>query len=515
MGIAAHAALHNKCLNINKNFSIESLNSQGFSQPPRLKSSNLEPDSLHSFTSLSSLICMEAKQVIAKAQSSLSESLDRAGARCVMLEGSEFLFLERTNDADLTLSKETVRELSSLNSVASEDSVVLLGGNHRVEALVGLSRVADMSIKDFSMIRTIGLVPQLAHRLGAWKRQKRIRDDFWSVIFETQHSSDGILRDKLESLIVKPWVARRKVHSSFAVPSKSKKLFPDTDFDVLYFQGHGHREAMWECKLVTADHIDPSDYDGETTFGASGQVVIHRLPIDWHKQLDTLAKLRVDKLIIFDCCDIETDDEEGRNGNKPHETTSGISNRPEREGLAAASKVDSSAVVERVESATEALDAVLLTLTSPSDDVVDRDEGPETNASARSYDPVRKAIEIREKLHQSVNFVDSATWAKARGNRSNPSAALGKYKRKGRIFSVRSGKRDLYPTFQFADNTAEPLPVIEEILQAVPKEAQGWPLLSWFEAKNVLLSDRKPSQVLASEPDAVLRAAVRFYSRDD
>src|ERR1700730_10647036 len=147
---------------------------------------------------------MEAKQVTQSTKTSLSESLDRAGARCVMLEGSDFLFLERTDDADLTLSKETVHDLSSLNSVASADSVVLLDGNHRVEALVGLSRVADMSIKDFSTIRIIGLVPQLTHRLGAWKRQKRIRDGFWSVTFETQHSSDESLRDKLEYLIVKP-----------------------------------------------------------------------------------------------------------------------------------------------------------------------------------------------------------------------------------------------------------------------------------------------------------------------
>ena len=458
---------------------------------------------------------MEAKQVIARAQSSLSESLDRAGARCVMLEGSDFLFFERTDEADLTLSKETVRELSSLNSVASEDSVVLLGGNHRVEALVGLSRIADMSIKDFSMIRTIGLVPQLAHRLGAWKRQKKIRDDFWSVIFETQHSADETLRDKLEYLIVKPWVARRKVHSYFVVPSKAKQLFPDSDFDVIHIHSHGHREAMWECQFVTADHIDPSDYNSEISFGASGRMVVHRLPSDALYKRLLLARIAAGELNIFDGNVVKTNDEQGRSGNKPHETTSGISTRPEHADLAAASKVDSSEVVERVESATDALDAVLQTLTSSSDDVAGRDEGPEPNTSARSHDPVRKAIEIREKLHRSVSFVDSATWAKARGNRSNPSAALGKYKRKGRIFSVRSGKRDLYPAFQFADNTVEPLPIIEEILQAVPKEAQGWPLLSWFEAKNVLLSDRKPSQVLASEPDAVLRAAVRFYSRDD
>jgi hypothetical protein len=113
-----------------------------------------------------------------------------------------------------------------------------------------------------------------------------------------------------------------------------------------------------------------------------------------------------------------------------------------------------------------------------------------------------------------VNLIDAAKWAKWRGVQSNPSAALGKYKKGKRIFAVRSGNRDLYPAFQFAEN-AEPLLVVQKILKIVPKEAQGWSLLSWFEARNALLKNRKPSEVLASEPAAVLRAAARFYSRDD
>jgi hypothetical protein len=82
------------------------------------------------------------------------------------------------------------------------------------------------------------------------------------------------------------------------------------------------------------------------------------------------------------------------------------------------------------------------------------------------------------------------------------------------VFAVRVSKRDLYPVFQF-DGNAEPLPALERILRSVPVEAQSWPLLSWFEAKNVLLKGRKPSEALANEPAAVIKAAARFYSRDD
>lgn len=130
-------------------------------------------------------------------------------------------------------------------------------------------------------------------------------------------------------------------------------------------------------------------------------------------------------------------------------------------------------------------------------------------------DPIQNAIEIREHLLQTVHLLDAVKWAKWRGVKTkNPSAALGKYKNQKRVFAVRAGNRDLYPAFQFSEN-AEPLPVIAQVLKIVPKDSQGWPLLSWFEARSAVLQDRKPSDVLASAPQKVLAAARRFYSRED
>ncbi len=175
------------------------------------------------------------------------------------------------------------------------------------------------------------------------------------------------------------------------------------------------------------------------------------------------------------------------------------------------------AVAARVENVARALDDAFQTLSStPVEGQSEESAVAKRNpvSAAGIADPVANAIEIRERLKRSVNLLDSAKWAKWRGVQSNPSAALGKYKKSKRIFAVRSGNRDLYPAFQFAEN-AEPLQVVQKILKIVPKEAQGWSLLSWFEARNALLENRKPSEVLASEPAAVLRAAARFYSRDD
>lgn len=59
------------------------------------------------------------------------------------------------------------------------------------------------------------------------------------------------------------------------------------------------------------------------------------------------------------------------------------------------------------------------------------------------------------------------------------------------------------------------LPVIHDILSLIPRAAHGWPLLSWFEAKNALLAGRKPSEVVATEPEAAFKAAQRLYQRGD
>jgi hypothetical protein len=131
-------------------------------------------------------------------------------------------------------------------------------------------------------------------------------------------------------------------------------------------------------------------------------------------------------------------------------------------------------------------------------------------------DPIQNAISIRKRLAESVQMVDAPTWAEWRGTTgSNPAAALSKHKAKLRVFAVRSGRRDMYPAFQFRPENGEPLEIMEKILHAVPEGAHGWPLLSWFNARNELLEGKKPLDLIATKPGAVLDAAERFYSRDD
>ncbi|MDB4991744.1 MAG: family transcriptional regulator [Myxococcaceae bacterium] len=138
----------------------------------------------------------------------------------------------------------------------------------------------------------------------------------------------------------------------------------------------------------------------------------------------------------------------------------------------------------------------------------------DASAPAHEGDPVARAIEMKQRLRSAVQFLEAARWAAWRGVTGvNPSAALGKYKRARRLFAVTEGRSDLYPVFQFDEN-AEPLEGIARVLAAVPPDLNEWALLSWFESRNHLLDEKKPSDLIASAPERVAAAAQRFYARE-
>ena len=429
-------------------------------------------------------------------------TLDRAGARCMTLEGSDFLFVERS-DAQDTLSASAARNLESLRSLVSENSIVLFDGAHRVEALISLDRLLDMSIKDYSRIGIIGFTPSVSHQLGQWRREHRLRNGLWTVVFGGGPPGNNVLRENLERHVLVPWITRRQltVHGRLRVPSESEPHIHISSGSVGKAVVLAPHELLWDCVLVTVE----------------GQVDSAGISAPLRHPERAVAKIRQ----VLERAYAETlffDADQNRFVRVEAKPVSRVdASQLASDTNAQITTVADPAVAARVENVARALDDAFQTLSStPVEGQSEKSAAAKSSpvSAAGIADPVANAIEIRERLKRSVNLIDSAKWAKWRGVQSNPSAALGKYKKGKRIFAVRSGNRDLYPAFQFAEN-AEPLPVVLKILKIVPKEAQGWSLLSWFEARNAFLKNRKPSEVLASEPAAVLRAAARFYSRDD
>ncbi|NDJ57333.1 DUF2384 domain-containing protein [Enterobacteriaceae bacterium 4M9] len=89
---------------------------------------------------------------------------------------------------------------------------------------------------------------------------------------------------------------------------------------------------------------------------------------------------------------------------------------------------------------------------------------------------------------------------------SNPSAGPNRWKAKKRIFAVPVNGRDYYPAYALDEGSA-PLPVISQLLALFGDRKTPWGLAVWLGSDNGWLGGRKPKDVLASEPDAVLAAA--------
>jgi len=160
------------------------------------------------------------------------------------------------------------------------------------------------------------------------------------------------------------------------------------------------------------------------------------------------------------------------------------------------------------------------TLLSRAEVVVSFDAPDETFSQfqeAPSHDESRLDMEeligLRKRIRATVPMLDSEQWGRWRGVSNNPSATLAKYREQGRLFAVRQGRSYLYPRFQFTQDAA-PLEAVADVLEVVPEDARGWPLLSWFEAPSTVLGGRKLSEILAKDRAAVRAAAADFYSDD-
>ena len=93
-------------------------------------------------------------------------------------------------------------------------------------------------------------------------------------------------------------------------------------------------------------------------------------------------------------------------------------------------------------------------------------------------------------------------------NRSEPAS---RWKKEGKTFAVRVGKRDLYPAFQFEDGV--PRPVMRAVLAALPGTMTAWQTAFWFASKNDWLDGDEPQERL-KDNDEVVRAAQRLADPD-
>ena len=90
-------------------------------------------------------------------------------------------------------------------------------------------------------------------------------------------------------------------------------------------------------------------------------------------------------------------------------------------------------------------------------------------------------------------------------SKSNLAAPASRWKNEGKLFAVPFHGVDQFPRYAL-DETLRPQPALEQILKALGPVSPVR-IASWFESANAWLSNRRPREVLASDPRAVIAAA--------
>jgi diaminopimelate epimerase len=108
--------------------------------------------------------------------------------------------------------------------------------------------------------------------------------------------------------------------------------------------------------------------------------------------------------------------------------------------------------------------------------------------------------------------LNGTTWLTAQAvdqqqnpNARNPPAVTSRWKTEGKVFSIERAGHTLYPRYIF-DEAGNPISEVAQILK-VFNGYQPFRIASWFESTNSMLRGKRPREVLATNPAAVIVAA--------
>lgn len=88
---------------------------------------------------------------------------------------------------------------------------------------------------------------------------------------------------------------------------------------------------------------------------------------------------------------------------------------------------------------------------------------------------------------------------------ANPHAAATRWLQSGRIFGIDHRGKRIYPAYIF-DATWQPLPAVKQVLEVLDGYSP-FRVAAWFESTNSFLGGKRPREVIASDPRAVVAAA--------
>jgi hypothetical protein len=126
-----------------------------------------------------------------------------------------------------------------------------------------------------------------------------------------------------------------------------------------------------------------------------------------------------------------------------------------------------------------------------------------------TVEQARRNAEARVEFLAEFQTLSSSEVADLAGSRSRNRAALAHgWRKQDRVFSVLVGREQRYPLFQLDAHAGEPKPIFTRVISLLRSAGlEGWQIALWFTGPLARLGDRRPVDIIDSEPDQVIEAA--------
>ncbi len=121
----------------------------------------------------------------------------------------------------------------------------------------------------------------------------------------------------------------------------------------------------------------------------------------------------------------------------------------------------------------------------------------------------RMMVDAKSTILESGDFLPASEIAGLAGySAKNPSAQPNKWKKDGAIFAIQHKGNDYFPMYALdAEENYRPYKALAEVLRIFGETKTGWGIAFWFAGLNSFLDDRRPQDLLRSEPELVIAAA--------
>nr|WP_318381478.1 hypothetical protein [uncultured Enterobacter sp.] len=135
---------------------------------------------------------------------------------------------------------------------------------------------------------------------------------------------------------------------------------------------------------------------------------------------------------------------------------------------------------------------------------------PRTPAPPRLIRETAMLVKARKAVLDSGDWLSAAELAQlAQLSTTNPSAQPNKWKKNGHIFAIHHNGVDYFPGYGLdRDANFRPLKTMAQVIEVFDGHKDGWGMAFWFLSANSFLGGKRPQDLLATDPERVIAAAM-------